>query len=244
MRTGRHIYICRSRRMGSRCDLPMIPQEQLDEAVRESFVRQFVDAVDVSATIERDRQRLVALKQTEKRVAREEFEGVQADVAAVEALEERARPDYEAGSISADLYSKLHQDYEQRLAAGRVVLTNLEAAAAVSGGDLTTHELDMLLDRVIAIKRLIDGRLTASEIPYLNAQLHEVFSEFSITHEGRRIIVDPKLRPEFVPEGSWRTLDFGDEDQEGVEVVEHVGAVMRKVSLTSAFGEHKISGSS
>jgi len=33
-------------------------------------------------------------------------------------------------------------------------------------------------------------------------------------------------------DGRARTFGFGDDDQEGLEVVEHVNAVMRKVNLT------------
>lgn len=228
--------------MGARCQLPPIPQAQLDEAVRESFVRQFVDSVDVQATVERERSRLSRLKSAAADAARDELARVTAEVRSLESLEERARMDYEAGSLAAVLYSKLHDDYQRRLADAQTALGNLESAAAAQ--ELSRDELDTLLDRVLSIKRLIEGHLTETEVPLLNAQLHTVFAEFIIAHEDRRIIVDPKLRPEFVPDGSWRTLDFGSADQEGVEVVEHVGAVMRKVSLTSGFADRKIIGSS
>ncbi len=57
----------------------------------------------------------------------------------------------------------------------------------------------------------------------------------------------PKLRPEFVPERRWRTLDFGEDDHGGemtIEVVEHLNAVMRKVSLTRSFEDDNPNGSS
>jgi hypothetical protein len=42
-------YRCRGRRIRRQCDLPHIDRSELDEAVREHFVRHFVDAVDVQA---------------------------------------------------------------------------------------------------------------------------------------------------------------------------------------------------
>jgi hypothetical protein len=65
----------------------------------------------------------------------------------------------------------------------------------------------------------------------LSYQLREVFEEFRIRSDGQRIIVEPKLRPEWLPEGSWRTLDFGDEQGEGVEVVEYLEPLLRQVDL-------------
>lgn len=59
------------------------------------------------------------------------------------------------------------------------------------------------------------GHLTAIEVPALNAQLAKVFDEFRITCQGQRVIVEPRLRAEWQPEGDWRSLDFGEPDQSG-----------------------------
>jgi hypothetical protein len=59
----------------------------------------------------------------------------------------------------------------------------------------------------------------------LNGQLHEVFEQFTVTRSGDRLVVEPTLRPEWLPDGSWSVLDFGEDDHGGeqtVEVVEHV----------------------
>lgn len=243
-KSGRHVYVCRGRRLrDGRCQLPAISQVELDEAVRESFVRQFVDAVDVTATIEAERERLRSMRSGEAVLIREELQGLRDEVARVEQLSARARADYESGALLADLYSSLHADYDDRLERARAGVENLQVALAETERDITTPEIDALLDMLASIRRMVEGHLTATDVPELNAQLCEVFEELSITHEGDRIFVNPVLRPEFVPEGKWRVLDFGDEDQKGVEVVEHLGAVMRKVSLTRQFADHKINDS-
>lgn len=243
-KSGRHLYICRSRRLGARCDLPTIEQTTLDESVRESFVRQFVDAVDVQATIERERMRLRALRDDEATAAREELGLKKAEVVEVERMMSRAKADYDRGELKAALYDELHTDYRARVEAARKAVGHLEAAVAQAERAMSTSEVDALLDQLDSILRMAQGHLTATEVPTLNAQLYEVFEEFRITREGERIIVEPRLRPEWVPEGRWRVLDFGEPDQAGVEVVEHVGAVMRKVDLTRDLEHHKINGSS
>ena len=109
---------------------------------------------------------------------------------------------------------------------------------------MSASEVDALLDNLTSIKRMIEGHLTATEVPALNAQLAEVFEEFRITCQGQRVIVEPKLRAEWQPEGDWRSLDFGEPDQSGVEIVEHLGAVLKKADLTRDFERRKVNGSS
>jgi hypothetical protein len=58
-----------------------------------------------------------------------------------------------------------------------------------------------------------------------------IFEEFRVHRTGERIIVEPKLRPQFVSEGTWRTLDFG-AGASAVEVVDYLDPVVRKVDLT------------
>ncbi len=57
------------------------------------------------------------------------------------------------------------------------------------------------------------------------------------------MIVQPTLRREWLAErdgGEWVTLDFGDDDAAGVEVVEYLEPVVRKVDLTSGFTRDKL----
>lgn len=64
-----------------------------------------------------------------------------------------------------------------------------------------------------------------------------------VTAEGKRIILDPILRPEWMPDGDWRTLDFGDPDQEGVEVTDYLAPVLRQVDLWGDEATRAIYGS-
>jgi hypothetical protein len=77
---------------------------------------------------------------------------------------------------------------------------------------------------------MIAGKPTAEDVPALSLQLAEVFEEFRVQRMGERIIIEPKLRPQFVPEGTWNTLDFGT-GASGVEVVDYLDPGVRKVDL-------------
>lgn len=45
--------------------------------------------------------------------------------------------------------------------------------------------------------------------------------------------MEPTLRKEWLPEGNWKLLDFADEDAEGIEVVEYLEPVLRRVDLSN-----------
>lgn len=76
--------------------------------------------------------------------------------------------------------------------------------------------MDALLDRAQALQRILASEFEGSDSAVLNSRLSEVVSEVRVTVEGKRVILDPVLRPEWMPEGDWHTLDFGDPTQEGV----------------------------
>jgi len=96
-------------------------------------------------------------------------------------------------------------------------------------------EIDALLDRVSVVSQMLSGRLTAESTPALNAQLREVFDELRVSRRGRRLVVEPRLRPDLIPPGRWVTLDFADPDSEGVEVVDYLDGMveMAKIDLAA-----------
>lgn len=51
-----------------------------------------------------------------------------------------------------------------------------------------------------------------------------------VTAEGKRLILDSILRPEWMPDGDWRTIDFGGPGQEDVEVTDYLAPVLRQVT--------------
>lgn len=229
----RHRYICRGRRLG-RCDMPPVLQADLDDAVRETFVRCFVDAVDLQATIERERNHLLEQRNGEASVLREEIALVRAELRSQESSAGRLRDDYLERRLSADQFSTLEEQVAARVADAQGRIDRLEARRDAVETAAAVDDVDALLDRWSSIQRILTGRLTASDVPTLNGQLAEVFSEFRLTRQGDRIIVEPALRPEWMPEGRWTTLDFGEDDRGGatmVEVVEHLAPVMRRVDL-------------
>lgn len=97
------------------------------------------------------------------------------------------------------------------------------------------------------LSRMISESLTADDIPTLNAQLHEVFGRFVVSHDGGRIVVDPVLRREWLPgpEEDYTALDFGvlDPDAVGVQVTDFP-VELRKIDLFAATGADKVTGSS
>jgi hypothetical protein len=223
-------YVCRGKRV-ARCDLPSIPRGELDDAIRASFVSQFVDQVDIQSTVERERDRLLALRQSESQVLRDEIAHVEPEVASAHSLSVRARRDYESGAITADQWSRLDTDASGRAELGEAALDRLRDRLSQCDAGPGVAEIDALLDRLTAITRMVAGKLTAEDVSALSLQLAEVFEEFRVHRSGDRIIVEPKLRSGFLPEGDWTTLDFGG-DQAGVEIVDYLDPVMRKVDLT------------
>ncbi len=100
----KHRYVCRGKRL-AKCGLPPIDRDMLDHEVRRSFVDNFVDQVDVQATIERERDRLAALRASEAATVRDELNHVEGEIAGERSLRIRAQRDYESGAITADQWS-------------------------------------------------------------------------------------------------------------------------------------------
>lgn len=246
--TRRHTYICRGRRMGP-CSLPIIEQAELDEAVRDHFVEHHVDAIDVAATIEHERERLLAMRQSETTVLREELAEAEAELVDAERFRARARADYAKGVMSGEQWSSLDADCAARANRARDAAQRMrERIEAIEDG-ISTRDVDRVLDLMNRLSRMISESLAAEDIPTLNAQLHEVFERFVISHDGGRIVVDPVLRREWLPgpEEDYTALDFGllDPDAEGIQVTAfHADVAMRKIDLLAAAGADKITCSS
>jgi hypothetical protein len=219
------VYLCRGRRVGHGCPLPRIRAEQLDEAVRRSFIDGFVD---VQATMERSHQVMLAQRDEEAGMVRDELREVERDLGEARQFAAKMDTDYAAGELTAASYERLYTGVTERIEHAEAARARLAARLDQLGSALVT---DRPLDKANAIARMLQGEMETSDKALLNQQLTQVFAEFRVTAEGHRIAVDPHLRPEWLPEGDWRTLDFADDQQAGVEVVDFVEPVLRKVDL-------------
>jgi site-specific DNA recombinase len=225
------VYLCRGRRLGEGCPLPRIKSEQLDEAVRESFIQGFVD---VQATMERSRAIIAKQHDSEAKVIREALHDIEREIAEARAFGAKLDADYGVGSLGSENYERLYIGVRERIEQGEAEKQRLTTRLDGLGVDLAT---DALLDKANAIARMLRGDMESSDKAQLNQQLTEVFAEFRVSVEGRRIIVDPHLRPEWLPEGAWHTVDFAEgSDQAGVEVVDFVEPVLRTVDLWASEG--------
>jgi DNA invertase Pin-like site-specific DNA recombinase len=227
-------YICQGRRTG-RCDLPRVPSAEVDDAVRRSFVEQFVDQIDTQATITARRDQLLSMRSAEASLLVERIESIEREVASAQSLSVRARSDYESGALTASQWSRVDTDCEKRTSEGEANLADLRSDLAEIEQALRPAEIDALLDQLASIGRILSGHLTADDTPLLNAQLATVFDHFVLTVDGQRTILDPELKAEWIPEGDWTTIDFGDPGQAGVEVVDYLAPVMRRVDLVGNF---------
>ncbi|HEV8652150.1 MAG TPA: recombinase zinc beta ribbon domain-containing protein [Actinomycetes bacterium] len=117
-RRNKDKYRCRGRRMG-KCDLPPIDREMLDSAVLDHLRDRHMDVVDVRRTVERERDRLLALRDDEAGVVADELAQVEADLVRVRTLARKAQQEYEVGELSAKLYSRLDAEYEREQAGAR-----------------------------------------------------------------------------------------------------------------------------
>lgn len=246
--TRRHTYVCRGRRMGP-CTLPIIEQRELDEAVRDHFVEHHVDAIDVAATIERERTRLLAMRQSETTVLREELAEAEAELVDAERFRARARADYGRGVMSGEQWADLDADCAARADRAREAARLMRERIESIEDGFSTRDVDRVLDLMNRLSRMISESLTAEDIPTLNAQLHEVFDRFIVSHEGGRIVVDPVLRREWLPgpDEDYTALDFGvlDPEASGVQVTAfHADVELRKIDLLAAAGADKITCSS
>lgn len=242
----RHVYKCRGRRVGS-CTLPLLEQAELDEAVRAHFVDQLVDTVDVTATLSRERDRLLAMRNHEAAVLREALTEAEAEHAKAAAFRKRVKADYEDGAMSPAQWAELDDDCAQRMEQASATCGQLVARLREAEGRMSTADVDALLDKINAVRRLISGKLDAEDVPQLNGQLASIFEEFRVRRDGAGVVIEPRLRAEWMPEGEWATLDFSDGQAEGVEVVSYpaeLGPVLRKVDLTSGFAADKVTCSS
>jgi hypothetical protein len=93
---------------------------------------------------------------------------------------------------------------EEKLAEAEEAVRPLEERLRRVRSPVTTQQMDALLDRVNSIRRTIAGRLEDGDVPALQIRLREVFEEFRVERTGDRVVVHPKLRPEF---GAARRLD-------------------------------------
>lgn len=229
------IYLCRGRRLGGAdyCPLPRIKAAELDEAVRHSFLEGFVD---MQATMERSREVLREQCNDEAAVVRDELREVEEELAEARALQQKVQRDYAAGQLDSTPFNTIYKECVGRIehaeGARERLTTRLDALS--SRGTPT----DALLDKANAIARMLRGEMEHGDKAQLNQQLAEVFTEFRVTgsstDDGCRIVVDPHLRPHWQPDGDWHTLDFSEGEAAGVEVVDFVEPVLRKVDLWAA----------
>lgn len=221
------IYLCRGRRMGQGCPLPRIRAEDLDEAVRRSFIEGFVD---VQATMERSHRIMREQRDNRATMIREEMHETERDLADARQFGIKLDDDYAAGTLTAPSYERLYKGVTDRITTGEAERKRLSDQVTA----LTEHQAnanDGLLDKANAIARILRGDIETEDKVQLNQHLAEVFAEFRITVEGDRIIIDPHLRPEWQPKGQWRTVDFSEGDASGVEVVDFLDPVLKRVDL-------------
>jgi len=229
-RQNRDKYRCRGRRMG-KCDLPPIDREALDSAVLDHLRDRHMNVVDLQATVEGERARLLTLRDSEAGEVREELATVEADLAEATRLQRRALDDYESGELTAKLFARLDARYDQRRSHAETARDRLRHRLSMIAGANKGGDLDGVLDAVLRVRRLVEGTLDADNTPMLQDRLRLLFEEFRVDAHGQRVIVTPVLRPEHRPEGTWRTLDFADADAEGVEVADYLGVELTKIDL-------------
>jgi site-specific DNA recombinase len=224
-------YVCAGRRRKG-CTMPTIRRTLLDEAIRQHFVSEYV--VDTEESVRRERERLMGLRSSEADLIRDELEQVRQELGEVRRLQRQAQLDYEAGELTAKPYSRLDAEYDQRITAAEAAQRRLEARRVAIEGAIPVAELDELLDRLGAARRMIAGALEGEDVPRMNAKLHEVFDSITVSRQGDGLLVVPHLRDE---SPLTRVLDFseGAEATPDLEVVPEL-VVLRKVELTRPEG--------
>jgi hypothetical protein len=222
-------YRCRGRRMGT-CDLPPLDAAVLDEAVREHFASRWV--LDTQASVEKAREQLLSVRSSEATLAREERSYALERAADARRMIAQARAALDRGAIDFEQWGRLDRDYHTQLAQADAAVARLDQRISQAEASPTVEDMDRVLDRLDHTCRVLAGAMTAEDVPRANAVLREMFEGFYLSRRGSRIVVEPRPNPEWMPEGKWRTLDFGaDETTPGVEVVDYLGAELRRVSL-------------
>ncbi len=231
--TNRHDkYVCQGRRTHG-CDMPTIRRDALDDAVRRHFLRNHV--VDTEESVRRERDRLLDLRSSEAALVRDELTEVESELARVLTLARKAQQEYEAGELSAKIYSRLDDEYEQRRLHAEKARDRLRDRLSTVEQSLPVAELDALLDRLTAAKRIIVGVLDAATTPILNARLHEVFDRMTVSVTDGRVTVVPHLRDEGPLA---RVIDLSEgESGPDIEIVgEPGGVVLTQVELVPEQG--------
>ena len=72
----------------------------------------------------------MGLRSSEADLIRDELAEVRAELGEVRRLQRQAQLDYEAGELTAKLYSRLDAEYDQRITAAEVAQRRLEARRA------------------------------------------------------------------------------------------------------------------
>jgi hypothetical protein len=212
--------------------MPTIRRELLDDAIRQHFVSNHV--VDTEESVRRERDRLMGLRNDEAALIRDELKQVQEDGNRVSTLARKARRDYEAGDLTAKLYSELSADYEREQARCQAAVERLRSSLAAVEGSVPVEQLNALLDAVSSARRMIAGALEGADVPRMNAKLHEVFDSITVSLRDDRLVVVPHLRDE---SPMTRVLDFSDGTESQPPEVQVVGnLVLRKVELTRPEG--------
>jgi len=232
-------YVCQGRRLWG-CRMPTIPRPLLDDALAQHFVSTYV--VDTEESVRRERDRLTALRSSEADLGRDELDEVERDLDRILALRRRALADYEASDLAAKQWSRLDDDYDARERHARAAQDRLRSKLAQVEGSIPVADLDAILDRLSAVRRMIAGALDAGDVPRMNARLCRVFDSLVVSRRGEKLLVDPKLRPDFLGESprtaTPHTFDFGDDRSPGVEIAESAppAVELRRVELTSSDG--------
>jgi hypothetical protein len=148
-------------------------------------------------------------------------------------LRRKAEQDYEAGDLSAKLFSQLDDRYEQRRTHAEDAQRRLRDRLSSIEQSLPVEQLDAILDSLNVARRIISGVLDADTTPILNARLHDLFDHMTVSVDDGRVTVVPHLRDE---SPLTRVIDFseGQSLPEGVEIVgEPGGVVLTKIELVT-----------
>lgn len=235
-------YRCRGRRIRARCDLPHGDRASLDEAVREHFTRHFVDAVDVQATIEAQREQHPSIRSERAVVLRDELAQGEAELAEATSFRSCSTTTTHTGPspLSSGHPSKLSSPVASgtpRQLAQTCVVASLRSSRTSSRATSTgcrPHRHHPGDGAGAAHGGVHTG---AGAEPAAARGLRRVPYQQS-PQRGRqrlRIVVEPRSGSTgcLGPKVQRRpTLDFADDDARGIEVVDYLEPAFRRVDLT------------
>lgn len=222
------IYLCRGRRLGSGCELPRLKADELDEAVRQSFLRGFVD---VQETLKKGQEVMARRRNNESGLVHDELRVVETEWADAQRFLTKLDHDYEAGQIGAENYERLCVKARERLQTAEQARERLSSRLETLATEEGTS-LDHLLDTANALSRIVEGGMEQGDKLRLHERLVTVIERYTVDLEGSRVVLTPSLREGILEGEDWVTLDFSEGENSGVEVVEYLDPpALKQVSL-------------